>query len=124
MKFTIHGKLPSENDIINTARRNYHMANAQKQSWQETIMWEARALKPVKKYPVCVVITYTEKQRRRDVDGVQGSKKMILDALANMGILENDSRRYVGNVYCQVQSGDEYKADVEIFEGRERMSIS
>ena len=36
-----------------------------------------------------------EKTKKRDADNIAFAKKFILDALVNMRVLPNDSRRYV-----------------------------
>ena len=42
---------------------------------------------------------YHEKSKRRDADNIASAKKFILDALVEMGVLPDDSRKYVKGFY-------------------------
>lgn len=105
--FTIKAKLPSLNDVIQTNRSNKFGGNRTKQEIQEVIGWAIkqalvmRTLKPVKK-PCTIEIDWHEATKRRDVDNVQSSQKFVLDAMVENGVLQNDSRRYVKQVYHQI----------------------
>ncbi len=60
-----------------------------------------RTLKPVKK-PCVIEIDWHEATKKRDADNVQSSQKFVLDAMVQNGILQNDSRRYVKQIYHQI----------------------
>ena len=105
--FTIKAKLPSLNDTIAKNRANKHLGNKFKQDIEEVIGWAIKqalvmkTLKPVKN-PCEIYIEWHEATKRRDVDNVQSSQKFVLDAMVKNGILENDSRRYVKQVYHEI----------------------
>jgi Holliday junction resolvase RusA-like endonuclease len=40
-----------------------------------------------------------ERTKKRDADNIASAKKFILDALVNMRVLEDDSRKYVKGFY-------------------------
>ena len=40
-----------------------------------------------------------ERTKRRDADNIASAKKFILDALVEMGVLPDDSRKYVKGFY-------------------------
>lgn len=101
--FTIEGKLPSLNETINENRSNRYAGAKLKKEIETLIGW---AIKKAKLTPIenpCVIeIDWHEATKRRDVDNIHSSVKFILDALVKNGILKNDSRRYVKQIYHQV----------------------
>ena len=97
MKFTIPGRLPSLNQIINSSRSSVYGANAEKVGAQKYIALHVPRFKI--KYPCYVLVTFYEPDDRRDVDNiVAGGFKLILDALVNCGVLPNDNRRWVKQI--------------------------
>ena len=99
--------MPSLNDTIAKNRANKYYGNKFKQDIEEVIGWAIKqalvigTLKPVKK-PCVIYMDFHEATKRRDVDNIQSSQKFILDAMVENGILENDSRRYVKQIYHEV----------------------
>lgn len=92
-KFIITKTLPGLNEIIAAAskpRFGHKVYARMKRECDEYIGWcikEAK-IKPIKR--VKIDFTWVEKNKRRDPDNVCSAKKFILDALVQMGILEND----------------------------------
>ena len=99
MKFVIHGRLLSLNDLIRDSRTHYHKANNAKKKAQKEIMLQLPKVK-VTKYPVEVWVTFFEPDNCRDCDGITGGGlKVLMDALVNKGILIDDSRKYVRQIH-------------------------
>jgi len=69
-------------------------------TWQ---LFQAKA--PKFKAPVIITLACFERDRRRDIDNVRsGATKIIQDALKQMGVIKNDSQRWVRDVrYIPVQ---------------------
>lgn len=117
--FTIHSKLPSLNEVIRKDRSNRFAGAVYKKDTEKIISrYIAKALgtgelKPVSD-PCTIRIDWYEKTKRRDVDNIQSSQKFILDALVSNGVLLDDSRRYVTQVYHRIHDGDENKVSVTI----------
>lgn len=117
MKFTIRQKLPSLNEVISANRNNKYAGAKLKKEIQEDICnWIRIALlagdlKPVDRCEVSIV--WHEKTKRRDVDNIQSSQKFILDAMVDMGIVKDDSRRYITQVNHKVV--DDTEDFVEVF---------
>lgn len=115
-KFTIHRKLPSLNEVIQKNRANRYAGAQFKADIEEAIGWDikqaltAGTLKPVAIQCIINMIFY-ETTNRRDVDNIQSSQKFILDAMVKNGILKDDSRRYVKQIYHTIENGktDEVK---------------
>lgn len=117
--FTIHAKLPSLNEVINRDRANKFAGAVCKRDTEKIVSryiekaLKTGELKPVSE-PCTVRIDWYEKTRRRDVDNIQSGAKFILDALVNNGILPDDGRKYVTQIYHEVHDSDENKVSVTI----------
>ena len=96
--FVIDGRLPNLNDYIAACRGNKKYGNIMKRDAQDTVLWQLgsqhRGLKI--KRPVIIHTRWYELNNRRDPDNVCGyGHKVILDALCDLDVLEDDSRRYI-----------------------------
>lgn len=106
--FVILEKLPSLNEVINKNRANKHAGNKYKQDLEARICMyiqddvRKRNLSPMGESPCVIRITWHERTKRRDVDNIQGAQKFILDALQKSGIILNDSRKYVRQIYHEI----------------------
>lgn len=103
MEFIIRDKLPSLNDVIAKNRTNRYVGAKFKKDIESRIGWAIKSakLKPITN-PCVIDIEWHEATKRRDVDNIHSSVKFILDALVKNGILKNDSRRYVKQIYHNV----------------------
>ena len=105
-KFVINEKLPTINDIIRRTNRNRFIGARLKADTDAIIKnyiyesLDAGRIKKVKK-PVVILIDYYE-GKRRDVDNIQSSQKFILDSLVEAGVLEDDSQKYVKQIYHRI----------------------
>ncbi|WP_407453518.1 RusA family crossover junction endodeoxyribonuclease [Methanobrevibacter sp.] len=104
MKFTIHGRLSSLNEYTLSCRANMYGANSLKKKNQKLIFEAIREakLKPITNYPVTLKITWYEPNKRRDIDNITFATKFIQDALVEMGMLEDDSQKYINGLEHQV----------------------
>ena len=120
--FTVHAKLPSLNDVIRKNRENMFCGNSYKKETEKIISrYIQRALttgelKPVSE-PCTIRIDWYEKTKRRDVDNIQSSQKFILDALVNNGVLPDDNRKHVVQIYHTIHDSCENKVSVTIETG-------
>ncbi|MBR3445599.1 MAG: hypothetical protein IKH14_07040 [Prevotella sp.] len=116
IKFTIHSRLPSLNEVNNDNRANKYKGAKLKKDTEALIIAEIKKQKvqPVTEYPVEVFIRWVEPNRKRDVDNIQSSKKFILDAMVRAGVLANDSQRYVAQVYDHVECADKAMVEVNV----------
>lgn len=124
MYFQINEKLPSLNEVINENRRNKYSANNKKKEIEKRIIayiYDAIKNHTLKKIdsPCTINIEWFEKTKRRDVDNIQSSQKFILDALQKSGILPNDNRKYVKQVFHCVYDSDTDGVMVRIMEDEE-----
>lgn len=126
MKFVIKGRLNSLNEYINACRTNVHAGNHMKRTNQAVVRMallkaRGKAKTPkVTEYPCKVKITWYEPDRRRDVDNVTFGVKFILDELVNMGVIIDDSRKYVSEIHHEVLTDKhDPRIEVEIKEKQE-----
>lgn len=91
-RLVIQGTLPNLNDYISAERKNRFMAASLKNKWQTVIAIQAKMqLKGYHPKRVRMHYTWYEQTRRRDLDNVSSfGRKLIQDALVEVGILEND----------------------------------
>ena len=114
MKFTIKGRLPSLNDIIESSRGNKHAANNNKkkaQQYIQTFIPNGRM-----KCPCNVHVTFYEPDNRRDIDNiVSAGCKLIFDALVWHGTIPNDNRRWIKQMHPLVFTDrDNPRIEVEL----------
>lgn len=96
-KFVINGRLSSLNEYTLANRGNRYGGNSMKRK-NEAIIVEAimkAKLEKVTEYPVKLKISWYEPNKRRDIDNIVFATKFIQDSLVNIGVLENDSQKYI-----------------------------
>lgn len=99
-------RLPSLNDYINACRTSGVRGYYKNKHWNKGNDMKQRVQRDIEPYlkelgnftkPVVVEFTWIEPDRRRDLDGVCFAKKFILDAMVNIGVITDDSQKYVKN---------------------------
>ena len=77
----------------------------------------ATKLTKVSKYPITLKITWYEPNKRRDIDNIVFATKFIQDALVQMGVIENDSQKFIDALVQDVKIDKENpRIEVEIIE--------
>lgn len=89
-------RLPGMNEIIAANRLNRQGGARQKREVQFDIKLVAMNL-PELKPPCDFVFDWYEPNRKRDKDNIAAGKKFILDALQELGKLQNDGWSDIGN---------------------------
>ena len=119
--YTISAQLPSLNDYQAACRAHWSKGRDFKRDTEELISIYIRKamregdLKPVTGQ-VDMVIYYNERTVKRDTDNVQSAAKFILDAMRACGIINNDSRKHVRQIYSVIEDGAKADSvDVYIF---------
>lgn len=91
-EFVIQGTLPGLNEYINAERRNRYTGAALKKRAQSIVAIYARSLdrwRPEK--PVHMIYHWYEPNQRRDKDNISSfGRKVIQDALVQIGVLNDD----------------------------------
>ena len=122
-RFVIYGKLPGLNDYTRANRGNKYLANKMKQDIQKNICKyivfgvSMKDLEKVDRYPIGLTIKWYEPNNRRDIDNITFGTKFILDSMVCMGIIEDDSRKYIDSIEHSVFTDKENpRIEVEINE--------
>jgi hypothetical protein len=95
-EFTIPGRLPGTNEIIEAAKSHYGAYSTMKKTYTEMVAWAATRL-PVMG-AVQLIITWYEPNEKRDPDNITGGQKFILDGMVMVGKIPNDTRRYIKGI--------------------------
>ena len=118
--FIIEAQLPSLNEYQNACRSNPIVGAKFKEDTENIILWallQAKHYKTahrVKEYPVQIKITWHEMDKRRDVDNIKSAAKFILDAMTKSGLIKDDGRRFVSQIYDHVVDDKKTFVVVEI----------
>lgn len=122
--FTIPGKLPGMNEIIDENRRGWQAGARLKKDTDAFIRLCIRnAQKRGQIWPirgrVVVHIVWQEKTALRDPDNVFAGVKFIFDALTAEKILASDTRKTISGLTHQYIKGDrdEITVEIELMEG-------
>lgn len=51
---------------------------------------------------------------RRDADNIQSAQKFILDAMVKCGVIKNDSRKYISQIYHHINKAENSHNSVEV----------
>lgn len=114
-KFNIPGRLPGLNEIIAKINRNRWAGSKQKKDVTAECAYWIRIYKvPAFLSPVIVRFKWIEPNARRDRDNVQSGSKFILDALQAVGVIVNDSRKWVLDVQHDTSEVDKNNPRVEV----------
>lgn len=120
-KFTIIGKLPSLNEIINEGRTSIRWAARQKKRYTEQTAWEIKMqCVPYITRPIVVRLTWFVKDKRTDPDNLAGGGcKVLMDALQMAGVLENDGWQIRGIIHNFKIDKKRPRAEVSLRETKE-----
>ena len=113
--------MPSLNDYTRACRTNAYKGGKFKADIEEVIGWcirRALTAKTLQKVSGAVLVRFEwhESTKKRDADNIAFAKKFILDALVNMRVLPNDSRKYVKGFYDVIVDDKEDFVAVELVE--------
>ena len=117
----IETKLPSLNEYIDECRKHWSRGARFKKGTEEAVCWYIRKAKRDGTLSqitrtVNLMIVWHERTRKRDTDNIQSGTKYILDALLTMGIITNDSPKYVDQINHRIERGDADFVEVYFYE--------
>lgn len=118
MRFIIPGRLPCMNDLIAANRLNKYAGAGVKKKTQRQIILILQPQVQGQRFTekVNIRIEYYEKDMRRDEDNVMSAAKFILDAMQDMDIILNDSRKYVHLTQEVFTDRDNPRIEIEVNE--------
>lgn len=107
MKIDIPIKLDNWNDTIKRCRSNKYGANSHKKAEMKAISPFIYKIPKITKYPVKITFKWHIKSVISDLDNK--SCKSILDAMQNLGKLENDNIKYINEIHhIAIKDGSDY----------------
>jgi Holliday junction resolvase RusA-like endonuclease len=123
IKFFIPGPLPGLNEIIAASKKRIPwLSKGKKQVYEYSKMkseWTDRVAthfleqykRPERPFqnPVEISFLFIEPNRKRDPDNVFAGMKFILDSLVKVGVLQDDSQKYVKSISCSIGPSDKNK---------------
>ena len=119
--FTVPTRLPSLNEYIDACRTNRYKGAKLKADTEAVIalavmqaLQRGELRRPTP--PVRIAFTWHESTKRRDADNVASAKKYILDAMQSVGVIPNDSRKYVKGFTDDVVDDTRDFVEVKIYE--------
>lgn len=111
----IESRLPGLNEYVKANRGNKYAGAKMKRETEDICQIFLRDLVPVSK-PVKISFVWYEKTLRRDLDNIAFAKKFILDTMTRLGILQDDSPKYVVETHDKIQKGNDYYVEITIEE--------
>lgn len=114
MKLTIDYELDSWNDTIAHCRGNKYGANSTKKKEMEIVKKFLIGKPKITKYPIKLDCTWYVKNRASDLDNK--SLKAVLDAMQEVGILENDNIKHIPIINHKAIKSDKDYLEIEIKE--------
>lgn len=115
MKIIINYKLYSWNEIIGHNRCNKYIGASKKKKEMELIKYFLIGKPKIKKYPIKLNCIWHIKNINSDLDNK--SLKSVLDAMQEIGILENDNMKHINEItYKAVKDNKDYlELEIEEF---------
>lgn len=97
--YLVHfGRLPGMNEMINTNRTNRYLGSKVKTGWTHELSNEfalQAAGRKMSKHATAFLYFFEKDNRRDDDNVIGGGCKVVLDALTNAGIIEDDSPKWL-----------------------------
>ena len=114
-RFTIPGRLPAFNEIINTARHNRYVSAKQMEDWKGYCMAYIKLAKlPRISGPVAIHFKWFEPNNRKDIGNVRVGEKFISDALVMAGVMPNDGKCFVKRMSDEFPPPDKINPRIEV----------
>ncbi len=106
-RLTIGMRLPSLNEYISKLNHNKYVANKFKADIQAYINGYivASHLKPITQ-KIDIEAHWYEATKKRDPDNIYSAVKYLLDSLQEMGIIPNDSQKYIRHIHNYLEHAE------------------
>lgn len=114
MKILIDYKLSNWNETININRTNRYAAASKKKKEMEIVKKFLIGKPKITKYPIRLNCTWYVKNIGSDLDNK--SLKAVLDAMQEVGILENDNIKHIPVITHKAVKADRDYLEIEIKE--------
>lgn len=115
-KIIIYGDLGNYNEQIRANRSNAYVGNAYKRNHQDIVALQLPK-KPVET-PIILVCSWYKPNKRIDPDNIAASKKYILDAMQEVGMIKNDGWKEIVGFVDLFEIDKDERVEIEILERR------
>lgn len=105
MVIKIQGELPDLNTYINKTRTNKYVSAKIKKEACELVAWQLKGKEKIE-YPSEFHFEWIVKNRKKDPDNIAFAVKFILDAMQDVGMLENDSMDWIQAIHHTYSVGE------------------
>ena len=102
----------SLNDYIN-GKRHWSKKNATARLYHQAF-WEFKNKFEIRKYPVAISFVFIFKGRLLDIDNLGISEKLCIDGLRHIGLLKDDTPKYINVLHTYIKKGDKDKIQILI----------
>ena len=110
-------RLPGLNDMIamsKAGRGRFNQYARSKEEIEKYIRLTIGQLKP-RSFSQCRIgFVWVEPDRKRDMDNISAGKKYILDALVGLGILKDDSWKYIKGFLPEIFEADKNNWGIKV----------
>lgn len=114
MKIVIDYKLDNWNDTIAHNRANKYIGASKKKKEMQIIKVFLNHKEKIKKYPIRLICTWHVKNIGSDLDNK--SLKAVLDAMQEVGILENDNIKHIPEINHKAVKDTKDYLEIEVEE--------
>ena len=110
-------RLPALNDMLasrGTKKGKFNKYDIEKGEIESFILFSLNKFK-LPKFQKCKIgFTWIEPDRRRDIDNISAGKKYILDSLVALGVLKDDSWKYVRGFLPEIFEADKNNWGIKV----------
>jgi len=111
--FTIPGRLPGMNEIIDAARNSRFTSAEMKKVNTEFVAWCVKKARLPKMHRINMAIKWYEPNEKRDTDNIHAGVKFILDGIVLAGVIKNDGRKQIAKITHEIYT-DKTNPRVEV----------
>jgi Holliday junction resolvase RusA-like endonuclease len=116
INFNITTELPGLNEYIKFERANKFKAIKLKKQYTDICGLFSKKIKSKIKKDTnySLIINWTVKNNKKDPDNIYFAVKFILDGMVKAGVLQNDTRRFIGSIHHNISTGEKYNIEVNL----------
>lgn len=117
MKEVMRFKVPMVGPSLNSwySQAHWSKRSAHKKAWRGYFHLKSREFPKIQNYPIIVeTVTYFKTNRRRDCDNWITANKLLCDSLVDIGVMEDDSSKYISKQICSIYQGNSNEDYTEV----------
>ena len=116
MKFTVHGELPSMNEIIAESKKHYGKYSEMKRTYTDVVFYSCYKFQKVEN-KVNLKFKWFCKNKKKDKDNIMAGQKFVIDGMVKAKIIKNDGWNKIGTISHEFEiDKNNVRVEVEIEE--------